>query len=158
MVRVAAPIPPQVQPGRVDERSARRELRRQIARLERDLQQTLVTAYPRKGVDVTLAPRRTAGPRVLGLGELEDLRDRLTTKLGCARRDLAARVDREEECRRLLERMLLEPGRHRFVKVSNADLGEGGCGVWHVRPRLGLIGMLCGWWQVKLSSGCPLGS
>jgi hypothetical protein len=25
-----------------------------------------------------------------------------------------------------------------------------------VRPRLGLIGMLCGWWQVKLSSGCPL--
>jgi hypothetical protein len=25
-----------------------------------------------------------------------------------------------------------------------------------VRPRLGLIGMLMGWWQVKLSSGCPL--
>jgi hypothetical protein len=27
-----------------------------------------------------------------------------------------------------------------------------------VRPRLGLIGMLMGWWQVKLSSGCPLAS
>ena len=25
-------------------------------------------------------------------------------------------------------------------------------------PRLGLIGMLMGWWQVKLSSGCPLAS
>jgi hypothetical protein len=25
-----------------------------------------------------------------------------------------------------------------------------------VRPRLGLIGMLAGWWHVKLSSGCPL--
>ena len=24
-----------------------------------------------------------------------------------------------------------------------------------VRPRLGLIGMLAGWWEVKLSSGCP---
>jgi hypothetical protein len=30
--------------------------------------------------------------------------------------------------------------------------------VWHVRPRLGLVGMLAGWWQVKLSSGCPLAS
>ena len=36
------------------------------------------------------------------------------------------------------------------------DLGEPGCGAWEVRPRLGLIGMLMGWWQVKLSSGCPL--
>ncbi len=56
----------------------------------------------------------------------------------------------------LLERMLLAPGRHRFVRVSQQDIGEPGCGVWQVRPRLGLIGMLMGWWQVKLSSGCPL--
>ena len=55
-----------------------------------------------------------------------------------------------------LERMLLEPGRYRFVRISNRDIGEPGCGVWQVRPRLGLIGMLMGWWQVKLSSGCPL--
>jgi hypothetical protein len=156
MVRVAAPIPWQVQPGRVDERAARRDLREQVARLERELQQTLVTAFPRTGLDVSLVPRRMAGPRVLALGELEDLRDRLSAKLSTAREDLRVRVDREEECRRLLERMLLEPGRYRFVKVAAADLGEGGCGVWHVRPRLGLIGMLCGWWQVKLSSGCPL--
>ena len=155
MVRVAAPIPPLVQPGR-DERAARRDLRDQVARLERELQQTLVTSFPRTGLDVTLTPRRMAGPRVLSLGELEELRDRLSDKLAHARADLRARVDREEECRRLLERMLLEPGRYRFVKVANADLGEGGCGGWHVRPRLGLIGMLCGWWQVKLSSGCPL--
>ena len=153
-----APIPPPVQPlrERSDERAARRDLREQIARLERELQETLVTSFPRTGLDVMLAPRLMAGPRVLGLGELEDLRDRLSAKLGQAREDLRVRVDREQECRRLLERMLLEPGKHRFVKVSNADLGEGGCGVWHVRPRLGLIGMLCGWWQVKLSSGCPL--
>ena len=155
MVRVAAPIPPQVRTG-TDERAARRDLREQIARLERELQQTLVTAFPRKGLDVTLAPRRMAGPRVLGLGELEDLRDRLSDKLARAREDLRVRVDREQECRQLLERMLLEPGKYRFARVANADLGEGGCGVWQVRPRLGLIGMLCGWWQVKLSSGCPL--
>ena len=156
MVRVAAPIPAQVQPGQVDERAARRDLREQVARLERDLQQTLVTAFPRTGVDVALAPRRMAGPRVLSLGELEELRDRLSERLSGAREELRVRVDREQECRQLLERMLLDPGKHRFVKVAAADLGEGGCGVWHVRPRLGLIGMLCGWWHVKLSSGCPL--
>ena len=52
--------------------------------------------------------------------------------------------------------MLLEPGKHRFERVSCSDLGQPGCGAWEVRPRLGLIGMLMGWWQVKLSSGCPL--
>jgi hypothetical protein len=55
-----------------------------------------------------------------------------------------------------LERILLDPAAHRFARVSCRDLGEPGCGVWQVRPRLGLIGMLMGWWQVKLSSGCPL--
>jgi hypothetical protein len=52
--------------------------------------------------------------------------------------------------------MKLEPGRHRWVRLPVSDLGQSGCGVWHVRPRLGLIGMLAGWWQLKLSSGCPL--
>jgi hypothetical protein len=52
--------------------------------------------------------------------------------------------------------MLLEPGKHRFERIACSDLGDPGCGVWEVRPRLSLIGMLMGWWQVKLSSGCPL--
>jgi hypothetical protein len=139
-----------------DDRAARHDLREQIARLERDLQATLTSSFPHAGVDVTLAPRRTAGPRVLALAELEDLRDRLADKLHCARAEFAAIADRQEANRRLLERMLLDPGRYRSMRIANADLGEGGCGVWQVQPRLGLIGMLCGWWQVKLSSGCPL--
>ncbi len=52
--------------------------------------------------------------------------------------------------------MLLAPGRHKWARVTQADVGEPGCGAWESRPRLGLIGMLMGWWQVKLSSGCPL--
>src|SRR4051794_30247010 len=151
MLRVA--LPPPVRTG---ERAARRDLREQIARLERALQDTLASAFPREGVDVTLSPLRTGGPRVLTFGELEDLRDRLSEQLREARGRLAERADREEANRRLLERMLLAPGKYRSVRIANADLGEGGCGVWQVRPRLGLIGMLCGWWQVKLSSGCPL--
>ena len=62
----------------------------------------------------------------------------------------------QKRSRLALEQMLLEPGKHRFERVSCGDLGQPGCGAWEVRPRLGLIGMLMGWWQVKLSSGCPL--
>jgi hypothetical protein len=55
----------------------------------------------------------------------------------------------------LLERMLLEPGRYKFVRVANRDLGESGCGVWHVRPRLGphrhAHGLVAGQAVVRLS-------
>jgi hypothetical protein len=66
------------------------------------------------------------------------------------------RVEHERRAHELLEAMKLEPGRYKFVRLPVNDLGQGGCGVWEVRPRLGLIGMLAGWWQLKLSSGCPL--
>ena len=137
-----------------DERAARRSLREQIARLERDLAHSFAGAYPRTGLDWGVPSM--AGPRVLGLGELERLRDDLAARLRTVRGDLARRTEREEECRRLIERMMLDPAAYRHVRVSREDIGERGCGHWHVRPRLGLVGMLMGWWQVKLSSGCPL--
>jgi hypothetical protein len=55
-----------------------------------------------------------------------------------------------------VEAMRLEPGRHRFERVTRVELGGGRCGAWQVRLRLGLLGMLTGWWELKLSSGCPL--
>ena len=83
------------------------------------------------------------------------MRDRLAGHTQDLRRLAAERVEHERRARELLEAMKLEPGRHKFVRLPVRELGEGGCGVWEVRPRLGLIGMLAGWWQVKLSSGCP---
>jgi hypothetical protein len=116
----------------------------------------VVSAFPHGGVHSEVpAP---GGPRVLTLGELERIRDGLAERLAQARGTLEERGRHEEASRVLLERMLLDPGRYKFVRVANRDLGVGGCGVWQVRPRLGLIGMLMGWWQVKLSSGCPLAS
>jgi hypothetical protein len=143
-------------------RAARRELRRQIALLEGQLSDARVALFPHGGIDAPGSrgpipgPTRSGGPRVLTLGELERLRDRLADRVAEARTELAALGERQARARVRLERMLLAPGKHRFTRVANADLGEGGCGVWQVRPRLGLIGMLAGWWQVKLSSGCPL--
>ncbi len=138
-----------------DELAARRSLRSQIARLERELAAAFVTAYPMGGLERTpVEPHRD--PRLLDLGELERVRDELAERLRSARVTIAERADVQAAHRLLLERMLLEPGKHRFVRVARSDVGEPGCGVWQVRPRLGLIGMLMGWWQVKLSSGCPL--
>jgi hypothetical protein len=138
----------------VDEAAARRALRAQIAVLERQLAEAFVSAFPRTALNVRVPAGD--GPRVLSLGDLETQRDALQARLRDARRALERRGRWEEGNRVLLERMLLEPGRYKFSRLANAELGEGGCGVWQVRPRLGLIGMLMGWWQVKLSSGCPL--
>ena len=138
-----------------DEKAARRTLREQIARLEARLADCMATAFPtREALPVAVAGAR--GPRVLGIAELERVRDELAGRLAEAQHELTARAIAQERARVRLERMLLAPGRHKFERVAAAELGEGGCGVYQVRPRLGLIGMLAGWWHVKLSSGCPL--
>jgi hypothetical protein len=138
----------------VDDAAARRSLRDQIALLERRLGEALVTAFPHTALDVQIPGRD--GPRVLGLGDLEIQRDALQDRLREVRAVLDARGARVEANRILLERMLLEPERHKFTRIRCADLDIGGCGAYEVRPRLGIIGMLAGWWHVKLSSGCPL--
>jgi hypothetical protein len=142
------------------ERAARQSLRAQVAKLEHELSGIVARGFPHispAGVGwVGEAGAGRAGPRLLSLAELERTRDRL---VGCIRRAQAQAGERAElelRSRDLLERMQLEPGRYKFVRLRVADLGERGCGVWEVRPRLGLIGMLAGWWQLKLSSGCPL--
>jgi hypothetical protein len=93
---------------------------------------------------------------VLSLAELEELRDDLTTRVADGRRALSERTYVEEQNRRLIEEMQLEPGRYRWVRVANEDIGEPGCKHWHVRPRWGVFGMLMNWWRVVISSGCPL--
>ena len=51
--------------------------------------------------------------------------------------------------------MVADPAEHKWRRVSNDDIGEDGCKHYHSTPRLGLVGMLMGWWRVKISSGCP---
>jgi hypothetical protein len=137
-----------------DECAAREALRTQVSKLERELSGLVAHTFPH------ISPRDEGGellggPRLLSLAELERVRDRLVLRVGEVRGQVAERTALEQRSRALLQRMKLEPGRYKFVRVPVADLGDGHCGVWEVRPRLGLIGMLAGWWQVKLSSGCP---
>jgi len=136
------------------ERLAREELRRQIASLEARLGRLFASAFPRAGIDWSVGA--VGGPRVLGVAELERVRDALAYRLSETQRELDRRGAVEEANRGLLESMIAEPARHHWVRVSNEDVGERGCRHWHSRPRWGLLGMLMGWWRVKLSGGCPL--
>ncbi len=137
------------------ERPARRALLDQIERLEGELCSLFVASWPRKGLEFSVPGR--GGPRVLSLDELEALRDDLAERVGDARRSMADRTYLEEKHRRRIEAMLLEPEKHKWVRIGNEDIGEPGCKHWHVRPRWGLLGMLMNWWRVRISSGCPLG-
>ena len=137
-----------------DHRAALVELRSQIARMERQLGELFADAFPRKGIDWTVGA--AGGPRVLGLEELERTRDTLADRIAGARAELARRADEEQRNRELVERMIADPADHRWVRVRNEDAGEPSCKHWHTRPRWGIVGMLLGWWRVKVSSGCPL--
>jgi hypothetical protein len=137
-----------------DERAARRSLLDQVARLEEELSQLFCSTWPRKGINFAVGGR--GGPRLLELGELEELRDDLAARVQHARRTLSDRTYSEEQHRRLIEEMMLDPSGHKWRLVSNEDIGEPGCKHWHVRPRWSLIGLLMGWWRVVISSGCPL--
>jgi hypothetical protein len=138
-----------------DERLARAQLRRQIGRLEQQLSSVFADAFPRLRIDSGIAAV-SSEPRALGLGELEAIRDSLATRVAEARRQLQERAELETRNRELLERMLAAPADHKWLQISRDDLGEPGCGHWHSRPRFGLLGMLMGWWRVRVSSGCPL--
>jgi hypothetical protein len=142
------------EPGVLTERRARDDLRRQIARLERRLGELFASAFPRTGIEWRVGA--VGGPRVLPVGELERVRDALVVRLREAQRELDRRADIEEGNRTVLESMIVAPERYRWVRISNEDVGEPGCRHWHSRPRFGILGMLLGWWRVKLSSGCPL--
>jgi hypothetical protein len=137
----------------VDEAAARRSLRDQIAKLERELAALFASAYPRKGLEWQVAAR--GGPRLLGVRDLEALRDDLAVRIGDSRRELRDRAYVEQKNRARIEALIADPARFKWVRISNEDIGEPGCKFWHSVPRLGLVGMLMGWWRVRISSGCP---
>jgi hypothetical protein len=146
------PLQPATAP---DERPARRALQAQIERLERDLAELYCASWPRQGLEWNVE-RPGGRPRLRQLGELEQIRDALAERVEDARRDLRERHAAEDANRRLVADMLRHPERHRWLRVSHADIGEPGCHHWHVVPRWGPIGMFANWWRVKISSGCPL--
>lgn len=134
-----------------DELGARRELRRQIGRLEAQL------ASYRRDLESLGPPRVSAPePRIASAAELERTRDALLRQLGAARAAAAERARRERRAREVRDAMVADPGAHRWEVVSADETGEEGCATWEVAPRLGPLGALMSWWRLKVSGGCPL--
>jgi DNA-binding transcriptional regulator YhcF (GntR family) len=132
-----------------DDVSARRELRRQIGRLEAQL------ASYRRDIEPAARRVRAAEPRIAGVAELERTRDALLSQLATARAAATRRARRERRAREVRDAMVADPGAHRWDVVSAAETGEEGCAEWQVGSRLGPLGSLMSWWRVKVSGGCP---
>jgi hypothetical protein len=137
-----------------DARDARADLRRQIAAMELALGRLFGSAFPRKGID--FAVPGMGGPRLLSVDELEKVRDALVARIQDVKADLHDYAVVEEANRELIEEMTADPASHKWVRVYNEDIGDPGCKHWHAKPRWGPLGLLMGWWRVKISSGCPL--
>jgi hypothetical protein len=135
--------------------AARRSLRAQIARLEGELARVLASTYPRVTAPAE-APARPRGPRLLDLGELEAARDALAARVSTVHRRVAAQAEAQAAARSKLQALLADPQAFRGEKIANRELGLPGCTTYAVLPRLGPLGLLTGWWRVKISSGCPL--
>ena len=65
-------------------------------------------------------------------------------------------AERQADAREELADMLADPRAYRGRRMTNSELGLPGCTTYVAVPRLGLLGRLASWWQVKVSSGCPL--
>lgn len=139
-----------------DARAGRVALRGQIARLEAEL-----AAYPEESAEAGVAeasPEPFSGPtaRISDLGDLEATRDQLVERLNRVRAEAQRRTRRAGAARQRLDRMVEDPAAHKWETVSNKEMGEPGCTSFHVQPAWGPVGALMNWWQVKVSSGCPL--
>ena len=135
-----------------DQRGARRELRRQIARLEAEL-----ASYPRElQPPPTPEVRPHHGGRIAGVAELERTRDALLDQVAAVREAAEKRDRRQRKARSQVEEMVREPEANKWRWVSSEDTGDPGCKEWRVTPRYGPVGAAMGWWRVKVSGGCPL--
>ncbi len=133
-----------------DEAAARRELRRQIGRLEAQL-----ASYPEARSKKQRHPLLRPKGHVADIGELEVARDELMERLKEARTTAERRGKREGRARARRERIVGDPEANRWQRVGNEEVGDPGCGETRAVPRFGPIGAIAGWWRVKVSSGCP---
>jgi DNA-binding transcriptional regulator YhcF (GntR family) len=133
-----------------DEAAARRELRRQIARLEAEL-----AAYPETRPESETHPLLRPKGHLPDFAELSAARDSLIELLRSARASAERKGERQAKARARRERILGDPEANRWERIRTEDCGDPGCGETSAVPRFGPLGAIAGWWRVKISSGCP---
>ena len=134
-----------------DEAAARRELRRQIARLEAEL-----ASYPEARSDRETHPALRPKGHLPTFAELSTTRDELMDRLKNARAKAERKGESQARAHARREQIIGDPESHRWERVGNEECGDPGCGETRAVPRFGPIGRAMSWWRVKVSSGCPL--
>src|SRR3954454_24470304 len=104
-----------LEPFVVDDAAARRTLRDQIARLDEE-----VAAL---GAPMPAPAARGRGAGLLGLAELERIRDALAARAADVRAELDERGRAQEELRRSREELLLAPACGPLARVIHEDVG-----------------------------------
>jgi len=135
-----------------DKAAARREFRRQIARLEAEL-----AAYPDARSDREIHPALRPKGHLPTFAELSTTRDELMSRLKDARARAEREGERQERAHARREQIIGDPEAHHWERVGNDECSDPGCGETRAVPRFGPIGRVMSWWRVKVSSGCPLG-
>ena len=92
------------------------------------------SAHPRQGLEWRV--RSPGGPRLLGIGELEALRDELAARLEDTRQTLRDRTRVERRNVERIEEMVAAPERFKWVRISNEDIGEPGVQALAFAPAL----------------------
>ena len=127
---------------RAGERRARDDLRRQIARLERQLGELFASAFPRHGLEWGDRRRRRAAG-ALAPASSSGFATRSPLRLRDAQAELARRADVEEANRGLLERMIAEPDRHRWVMRLQRGHRRAAAAATGIRARAGASSGCC---------------
>ncbi len=132
------------------EAAARRELRRQIGKLEAEL-----AAYPPRAPPPPPSPCDRPNRGSPTSRSSPQRATRSLDELAAARTEAVRRGRRERRAREVRDAIVADPAAHRWEVVSAAETGEDGCVTWQVAPRMGPLGALMNWWRVKVSGGCP---
>ena len=117
--------------------ATRRELRRQIARLEAELVRIRARASPRRPRPPAAPRRSRASPTSASSSAPATRCSNRSPRSATSRR---ARASARSARAARVEEMAREPEEHKWQWVSSEETGDPGCKTWHVTPRYGPVG------------------
>ena len=134
----------------LDAKALRKELRRQIARIEREI--ATYVRHDRREPPPQRVPSAVPTARVASVEDLQRTRSELIDRLLRLRKEAERRGAREQRARSHVEGMVDDPAAHRGEVVTIAEAGDPDRTTWRVVPRYGPFGAILGWWRVEARS------
>jgi DNA-binding transcriptional regulator YhcF (GntR family) len=142
--------PPHDRDPDLDAKTLRKELRQQIARIEREV--AAYARHDRRERPPRRVPSAVPTARVASVEDLQRTRSELIDRLMHLRKEADRRGAAEQRARSHIEDMVDDPAAHRGEVVTIAEAGHSDRTTWRVVPRYGPLGAILGWWRVEARS------